>query len=258
MSSKQVTDRQKNAASVLAAQEAQVAPAAAEMEKVLSPLLRPGEVMPDAALLAALAGRLLAKRGEELVAADGAHAAELDDDGEPRSARDEATAALYGEVTRTRDWLRGYLGARGLRGLGFSGPTPQDPVVLSRFAGEVIDALQKPLPPSQHAGATWDPSATVAALLAKRADLDRHLADVAREEREAQVTWAARDTAMEAFDRDYQRALGLIEGILRFGGQDALADRLRPTPRKAKAAPPAAPAPPPAPPTVPGRLPPPG
>lgn len=255
MSSKQVTDRQKHAASVLAAQEAHVAPAAMEIEKALSPFLAPGEVMPSATLLAALAGRMLAQREKELVSADEAHEAELGDDEEPRRARDEAAAALYEEVTQTRDWLRGYLGARALRGLGFSGDTPQDPVVLSRFAGQIIDALGKPLPPALQAGATWDPTATVKALITKRDALDTHLADVTREQREAQVTWAARSEAMDGFDRDYQRALDLLEGILRFGGQGALADRLRPVTRKAKAPDPAAA---PASPLVPGRLPPPG
>jgi hypothetical protein len=256
MSSKQVTDRQKNAASVLAAEQAHVAPAAGEIVKALSPFLAPGEVMPDAALLAALAARMLAERETALVDADEAHEAELGDDEEPRRARDEAAAALYEEVTQTREWLKGFFGAGALRGLGFSGDTPQDPIVLSRFAKQVIDALEKPLPAARQKGATWDPAETVKALTEKRDALDGFLADVAREQREAQVTWAKRGAAMDGFDRDYQRALALVEGLLRFGGQDALADRLRPNTRKGKAAPapaPAAPAP-----AVPGRLPPPG
>jgi hypothetical protein len=256
MSSKQVTDRQKNAASVLAAEQAHVAPAAGEIVKALSPFLEPGEVMPDSALLAALAGRMLAKRETELVDADEAHEAELGDDEEPRRARDEAAAALYDEVTQTREWLRGFFGAGALRGLGFSGDTPQDPLVLSRFAGQVLDALKKPLPASRQKGATWDPAETVKALAEKRDALEGFLADVAREQREAQVTWAKRETAMDGFDHGYQRAVGLLEGILRFGGQDALADRLRPNTRKGKTA--TAPEPAPAAPAVPGRLPPPG
>jgi hypothetical protein len=259
MSSKQVTDRQKNAASVLAAEEAHVAPAAGEIAKALSPFLKAGEELPDAALLAALAGRMLAKREEELVAADSAHEAELGDDEEPRRARNEAAAALYDEVTQTREWLRGFFGVGALRGLGFSGETPEDPVVLARFAGQVIDALGKPLPAARQKGATWDPAQTVKSLVEKRDALQVHLADVAREQREAQLTWAARESAMDGFDRDYQRALALIEGLLRFGGQDALADRLRPATRKAaKSAQGAEPAAPPAAPAVPGRLPPPG
>lgn len=233
MSSKQVTDRQKNAASVLAAEQAHVAPAAAEAEKLLSPFLEGNEAMPNIALLAALAGRMLARAESEMVNADAAHEAELSDDAAPRNARDAARDALYDEVSGLRDWLRGLFGADALRGLGFTGETPDDPVVLERFAGQVIDALEKkPLPKPRRTGVNWDAAEAVQTLKDKRAELKKHLADVAREAREAQVTLAARNDAVAVFDDRYRRVIGLLDGLFRLGGQDALADRLRPTARK--------------------------
>lgn len=236
MSSKQVTDRQKNAASILAAQKAHIAPAVAEIEKTLTPHLQAGETMPDVALLVTLAGRMLEKATTDLVAADEAHEAELSDDAAPRQARDEVAAKLGALIVDTREWLRGFFGVSALRSLGFTGDTPNDPVQLERFAGQIIDALKKPLPPPRQKSATWDPAETIASLTTLRASLGTHLADVVREAREAQVTWAAKVSAMDGFEGGYRRNVGLFDEVLRFGGQDALADRLRPAVRRGSAA----------------------
>ncbi|APR85228.1 Hypothetical protein A7982_10577 [Minicystis rosea] len=232
MSSKQVTDRQKNVASILAAADTHVVPAVAEIDKLLTPHLAPGETLPDVALLVALTKRLVARAGDDLVRADDAHEAELSDDAAPRLARDAAREALYATLTDLRDWLRGLFGEGALRGLGFYGDTPEDPVVLERFAGQVIDALQKPLPKLRRPGATWDASDTVTTLIAQRDALSQHIADVTREAREAQVTWSTRVTALDTLDDRFRRSVGLLEGVLRLGGQDALADRLRPPTRR--------------------------
>jgi hypothetical protein len=234
MSSKQVTDRQKISASVLAAQEAHTAPVAAEIQKLLSPFLKKGENLPDVALLADLAGRMLSRAQHDLVTADAAHEAELGDDAGPRKARDDARDALRDELTDLRDLLRGLFGVEALRGLGFSGETPEDPVVLERFAGEVLDALEKkPRPLPKRKGLKWDADDAVQTLKQLRGELHKHLADVAREAREAQATLTARNAAMDAFDDRYRRVVGFLDGLFRLGGQEALADRLRPAARKA-------------------------
>ncbi|MFT3775111.1 MAG: hypothetical protein QM820_57930 [Minicystis sp.] len=232
MSSKQVTDRQKNVASILAAADTHVVPAAVEIEKLLAPHLTSGETMPNVALLVTLAKRMVSKAEGDLVAADAAHDAELGDDVAPRLARDAARDTLYTTLTDQRDWLRGLFGADALRGLGFSGETPIDPVVLERFAGQVIEALKKPLPKTRRPGVTWDVNDTLQTLIAQRDELSKQLGDVVREAREAQVTMTARNAAMEALDDRTRRMLGLFEGVLRLGGQDALADWLRPTTRR--------------------------
>lgn len=233
MPSKQVTDRQKNAALVLAAAQAHVAPAAGEIHKLLSPFVKKSEALPNITLLADLAARMLTHAESDLVAADAAHDAELGDDAGPRDARDAARDTLYGELTELRDWLRGLYGADALRALGFSGVTPTDPVVLDRFAGQVIEALGKPLPKPRRKGVKWDATEMVHTLTKQRDELQHHLADVAREVREAQVTQTAKSNAMDAFDDRYQRVVMLLDGLFRLGGQEALADRLRPAVRKA-------------------------
>lgn len=234
MPSKQVTDRQKSATSVVAAGETHADLVAVNLQTLLSPYLRDGEVVPDFRVLTRLISRALADANSAMVLADEAHHTELADDAAPRGARDQVAAALYNELTELREWLTGVFGAGVDRRFGFSDLTPRDPVPLERFAGEVTTALAtQPLPAPRRTGVTWSPSESIHTLEALRAELRGHLKDVAREVREAHATLIAKNTAMATYDERFICVATALNGLFRLAGHTDLAARVRPSTRRA-------------------------
>jgi hypothetical protein len=232
MPSKQVVDRQKSAQAVIAAGETNASLIAAELEKLLTPHLRKTEKIPDVDLLIDLVARYLGTSTDAMIAADEKNLLDLAGDDAARNDRDAAAAALYAAVGDLREWVTALFGTAALRALGFSGPTPQEPVALSRFAGEVISALTSPkLPKPKRAGIKWDPTDAIAELKAAREALA--LAGASPEAREDQGTLAAKNTAIAEYDERFARTAGFYAGLFRLAGQADLADRVRPSPRRA-------------------------
>jgi hypothetical protein len=58
------------------------------------------------------------------------------------------------------------------------------------------------------------------------------LQEVAKEVREAEQTQAAKNAAVEAYDRRFSRVANLLQALLRFAGQDELAEKVRPSTRR--------------------------
>lgn len=234
MPSKQVVDRQKSAQAVIAAGETNASLIADELKELLSPYLRKTEKLPDIDLLIDLVARYLAGSTDALTAADEKNISELADDDQARDARDEAVAALYAALGDLREWVIALFGSASLRVLGFSGPTPQEPAALARFAGEVASALSSgKLPKTKRPGIKWDPAEAVAELNVAREALQKHLTTVAREAREAQVTLSAKNAAIADYDERFARTANFYAGLFRLAGQSDLADRVRPSPRRA-------------------------
>jgi hypothetical protein len=234
MPSKQVVDRQKSAQAVIAAGETNASLIADELEKLLSAHLRKSEKLPDIDLLIDLVARYLGTSTDAMIAADEKNLLELADDDAARNARDEAAASLYSAVGDLREWATALYGTAALRTLGFSGPTPQEPVALSRFAGEIVSALTSGrLPKPKRPGIKWDPAETVDEIKVAREALETHLKGVAREVREAQGTLAAKNAAISEHDERFARAAGFFAGLFRLAGQADLADKVRPSPRRA-------------------------
>lgn len=234
MPSKQVTDRQKNARTVLAALSTHESALARDLGGQLAPHLARGESLPDLALLLSLIGRSLSQATDALVAADTAHEAELRDDAEPRAARDEVADQLRTELVDLRATVLGLYGNPGLVALALQGETPRDPVVLSRFATDVLRACTAPatLPSPKVRGAKLDLKELAGLLGPLCKSLDAHLSAVAREEREAQVTLSQKNAALEHFDRTFSAAASLLSALLLTAGQADLAARVRPSPRR--------------------------
>jgi len=233
MPSKQVTDRKKSALAVASAGRTHTGDVSASLRGLLSPYLKKGEDLPDIALLVELTARALDSAEATMSAADEANLRELSDDDAPRRARDEAAAALSDELVALREWLTGLYGPGALKSLGFSSATPEDPVVLERFAGEVISGIQaKPLPKPRYKGVKWDPTETIAKIETLRTDLQSHLADVAREVREAEATLRAKVDAIVAYDERFSGVATFLVGLFRLAGETALAERVRPSSRR--------------------------
>lgn len=232
MASKLVTDRQKNAEAVVAVGEIQADAVGKVLGEQHQAYLREGETMPDCALLMRLMVRGLQAHRAELVAADEAHESELADDAPARQARDAKVQTLFGRMVELREVLQGLYGAEAARAI-MPYQTPTDPVVLSRFAGEVIAALGAvALPAPRIAGATVDTAALGAELQKLRDELDARLTAVAQEAREAQATQVAKNRAMEAYDRVFAGVATAMNGMLQLAGEHELASRVRPSRRR--------------------------
>lgn len=249
MPSKQVVDRQKEAQAVIAAGTTH-APAIVEgLTALLAPVLQRGEKLPDLELLLKLALRVLEGAQRDLVDADEAYQRELLDDAEPRQRRDESAAALREQLMAVRDLLEGIFGEAMARRSGFTAETPEEPVLLSRFARQVSGSIQAgTLPKPRLPGLKINPTELSAELDARRARLDQALADVTRESKEAQAGLSARDAATASFDTLYQGVANLVVGLLRLAGKPDLAARVRLTWRRSGPADPGTPdSPPPGP-----------
>jgi len=232
MVSRQVTNREKSARAVVAVGETQAEAAGAALGSVLKPHLAKGEALPNLALVMTLVSRALDAAKTQMVEADAAHEAELGDDEPIRRARDEAAQALSDKLIELREVLTGVYGAA-TAGTVFAGPTPEDPVVLSRFAGEVATQLARvKLPAPRIKGAKLDTAETASTLQEKRATLDTMLKDVARELREAQATLDAKTQAITAYDELFGGAATTLTGLLRLAGKADLAAKVKPSTRR--------------------------
>lgn len=229
MPSKQVTDRQKSAESVIAIGLSQADSAAQEIVKSHSPFLIAGEFMPDPALFMKLLCRSLDVTTKAMIQADHLHAVELGDDPEARNARDDTAQVLSNELVDLREVFVGLYGEKGAAPF-FAGSTPRDAVVLARFAGEVIEHLQKkPLPPSRVAGASVDKLALAQSLEALKSTLEQKIAAVALEVKEAQATLDAKNAAMDAYDRVFARTVATLAELFKLAGKPDLAAKVRPS-----------------------------
>ena len=218
MASKLVTDRQKGADAVAAVGKAQ----ASEIAKAAPGV---GETVPH------LVEQLETAR-DEMVAADAAHEEELADDPGERDARDQAASTLGSRLIELREIISGLFGAATERKL-FAGRTPQDPVVLSRFAGEVASLFEKvKLPTPRLPGVKLDTAGLAQELRGLRAALDQRIEAVAREVREAQVTLEAKNRAIAAYDRVFGSVATVLSGLLELGGHAELAAKVRPSSRR--------------------------
>jgi hypothetical protein len=232
MASKQVVDRQKSADSVIAAGEANVDLIQEALAEKARPFLKKGQPAPDFGAAVRLSCAMLGAAAVRMVEKDEAHEAELGDDAGVREARDEAKAALYSELVDLREILvGGYGGAVAAKV--FTGATPEDPVLLARYAGEVADDLEKiKLPRPRLKGAKLDVAEVAASLRDKRAQLEASWKDVQREVREAQQTLDAKNGAMSAYDETFSGVASTLSGLLRLAGKPDLAAKVRPSTRR--------------------------
>lgn len=232
MASIQVVNRQKSATSVAAAGETHAERVGTAVDKQLASCLAEGETVGPTAQLIRVTARRLARLADTMVKADEAHQNELADDDGFRAKRDEAAAKLYSHLVDQREWMGGLFGTGALKSLGFSSPTPQDPVMLERFAGEVVTRQSGTLPPAKRKDVKWSAAESNAEINGLRTELNTQIANVAREVREAQGTKLNRDAAVTAYDEAFGRTANLFVALFRFAGDEELATRVRPSSRR--------------------------
>lgn len=227
MNSKLITDRQKS--------DTMVKAAATEHRPIIVERISEhfGEKAGAAAgVLADAVAETVAAASEEMQAADDRQTAEQGDDPAVRKERDDAAAAVRAIVIPLRGIVEVGFGPAFLKQLGFTGPTPEDPVVLHRVAAYAMKALgpMKPMPTAIE-GYTFEPKKFADKLQAPLARLGKALEAVAVEEKQADETIVAKNRAVEKRDRKFSAGANLISALLAVAGEDELARRVRPTGR---------------------------
>lgn len=176
--------------------------------------------------------RELTTAREDLVAADQRHLAELDNDRELRSRRDEVVNDLRSDFGQLRDTFRGLFGPDDAAKLALEGPTEREPATVLRVAQDVVLRLRDPaiaLSQPRFQGFTVDTEALVAQLEPKTAELSAIFDELNRQARAAEVTQRQKNLAMEAFDATFLRIARLLEAIFELAGLSDLAARVRPS-----------------------------
>jgi len=222
--SKQVVDREKSAAKVVAAARSYKDKMGAGVGALL------GAANGNAAkIIAASAADVLEQRARAMVAADEAHIAELGDDAQNRIARDEKAANLRAVFVDLRDLATTMFGPAYAAALGYEGATPEDPVMLKRLGERLVSKLDSTARPApRFAGMTFDPAPWKAKIAAPLAALAQALDAAATESREADKTLAAKTRAIADYDDAFSKTAGLVSALLRIAGEEELADRVRP------------------------------
>jgi hypothetical protein len=230
--SKMVSDRLAITRTVVSSIEVHGAEVSDALEKILFPDGPPAHL--TVAMVLTALGASLQRSANELRDADLVNAAELADDDAPRAARDQGIINLRARLISIRGTLSSVFGNAVLSAYGLAGETPEDADLLVHRATNAADLLAKrPLvePPTQ-SGVAVDAVALGLSLEKPITQLTSALADVKREEREAQLTLKARNAVAAAWNTRYQGIADTATGIYEAVGQADLADRVRPTARR--------------------------
>lgn len=233
MAARMVVQRERSATSVRSALDAFSERVGAKLTALTASQVGEGEKAPDWAYSMRLLGRALAQGAEAMRKADDAHEQELADDAAPRDARDVAVTKLYDAVVALREVATGLYTSKVLPSLGLVGSTPRDPVLLVRYAENVVDKLGKvALPASRVANAAIDTAGVGCSLQGLVDELSAAVADVGREEREAQLTLSTKRAAIAAHDTLFGGVATVTEGLLRLVSENDLAEKVRPSARR--------------------------
>lgn len=232
--SKMSTERTRNARAVVAGMEEQ----GEEVAQKISALLFDGDAarrVTVAELVAALVRRL-GVANDEFDDADSAHTTETAGDFDARAARDAAHTALHEALVTASQVVLGALGKQAQTSMGLGGIEWQPRGDrLSKQARTTIGLMRErrtfvPRAP----GVVFDAEALARSIEERCDALDAALAEVLRENKRAHKTFQRRAAALKVWDRTYPGIAEIFTGLCLLGEFDELAQRVKPTARKAR------------------------
>ena len=231
---KEVTDRAAAAEAVAAAAEAHADRVGKAFKDKFEAAVPEGKTLPDMGVMLQTLARALRAANEDLGEKSRQHDAELADDAVPREVRDTATQQLVQAMVAIRATVETVYGRAGLRALGLDGRTPTDSKAIGDHARTFVKLAKSPdleLPKPQE-GVAVDLNVWVKKVSKPLDKLSKARSDVAREEREAQITGSAKAKAMETFDELFGVVATFTSATLDLIGEDVLAARIKPSPRR--------------------------
>ena len=231
---KEVTDRAAAAETVAAAAEAHAERVAGAFKAKFEGAVPAGKTVPDMGVMLLTLAKALRDASAELVDKSQQHEVELADDAAPREARDAATKQLVQAMVAIRATVETVYGHAGLKALGLDGRTPTDSKAIGAHARTFVKLATSPglkLPKPQE-GVAVDIKVWIKKVSKPLRALDQARKDVAKEEREAQITGSAKARAMEAFDELFGVVATFTSATLDLIGEDTLAARIKPSMRR--------------------------
>ncbi len=175
----------------------------------------------------------LESKSAAMVKADDANLEELRDDPAARDGRDENVDSAYDEVVTKRAQLTTIMGEKYVARLGFEGDTPDDPLELARVVGAVVTNLTKiPAPEPLIEDYTFNPSKWADKISKTLGRLEESVAEVDKEEREAEATLSVKNLAIKEYDRAFSVTANLFSALLDAAGKKDLAKKVRPSTRR--------------------------
>ncbi|WP_428263088.1 hypothetical protein [Haliangium sp.] len=161
-------------------------------------------------------------------------AKDMADDIEARAARDRELVDMTGLLVAIRSRVREGLGQEGLQLYRLNERSPTGFEALGRYAGDVVVLLtQQPRTAQSPLGDTIDTAALGATLSAALTRYREALDTVAREARETEAARIARRESEARFRQVLVSVAVFLEHYLRMAGDEELANRVRPTQRRA-------------------------
>ena len=168
-----------------------------------------------------------------LEAAENAYTSEQADDTPVRKQRDDAANEAGQRWTDVKTQVARRFGTAAVREYGLEGELPATPDALSKQTANAAKLLRaKPRSHTSPLGEFTTEGAAVY-LEAAQAPLAMALTSVTTEAKELQDALGRRDAATAEWRDIYQASATLLEGYLRLGKRLDLADRVRPTARRA-------------------------
>lgn len=242
-SSKLVTDKEKSRRIVVSTREQmnQVADSlAARFPRATRAPIKAGVLLVAGAML-----DWLDRDCDAMVKADQAHWEEAGDDALIRDARNEPAEQVRSSLIDLRGVLTVFFGEQVLPLFGIGGATPSDPVVLHRSGLAALERLRNFIPPkARMPSMRFDPSEWIALLAEPVAALGRALDAVASDERLNQMARNEKNRAIETYDATFRLVTNFLVGLFIAAGEDKLAEKVRPSVRRAGQTANEAPAPP--------------
>lgn len=177
--------------------------------------------------------RMMSATNAKLEKAENDYASEQADDPPIRKKRDDTHTDLIQRWGEVKSQLVRRLGETSPREFGLEGELPATPDALAKQTGNAIKLLRAK--PRSHTSKLGEFTTAGAAdhLEEAQVALSNALADVTAESKQLQDALGIRDSAAAEWTNVYQSCATLLEGYLRLGGRTDLADRVRPTVRRA-------------------------
>lgn len=177
--------------------------------------------------------RMVAGANVRLEKAESDYASEQADDPPIRKKRDDASAELSQRWGDVKTQVVRRFGAEAPREYGLEGELPATPDALAKQTANAVKLLRAK--PRTHGSRLGEFTTGGAAdhLEESQMVLSSTLAAITAETKELQDALGNRDVAAAEWTRVYQGCATLLEGYLRLGGRTDLADRVRPTVRRA-------------------------
>lgn len=223
--SKMIASRQKSAMKVRAAAQSHGESARAGVAEIM------GEEMGELSMsLMDAAAQTLKSAEEAMVAADEAHNAEMSDDAVGRELRDAKIEDVREVLIDFKNLSNAVYGGRYTGEVGFEGETPKDGIMLHRLGLRVVNRIDTvALPAPKFEGMAFDAGLWKEKITVPTQALGDALADIAREEREAERTLNAKRKTMADYDDVFSKVAGLVSALLNIAGEKELAAKVRPS-----------------------------